>query len=396
MSGSLTELAAVGQQDVYLSGSPDYTFWKCGYQQHTNYACEAIELTFQSLPTGGRKVTCPISRNGDLVYEIYVKMEFEALSNANNSGEVFFVDSLGHAAIDFVDIEIGGHKTDRWYGEFLEIWSELSDPAANEKREKIGKYDDLSDRITASANPAGTTLYVPLQFFFNRHRCHALPMIALQYHEVKIHVQFRNESALIIEKNGAKRSGGNLANASLLCDYIFLDTAERRMFAQQPHEYLIDQLQFTGGQTVNNGTSSSLTLNFNHPIKELVFVLSRQSNIDAKEYFDFSGAGGAELLRNAKLQLNGHSRFESMDAKFFRVLQPYKHHSRIPKRMVYVYSFAAHPETYEPTGSCNFSRIDTVTLILEHEAFSGEVRVYARSINVLRILSGMAGLRYAN
>lgn len=403
MSGSLTELAAIGQQDVYLTGQPDFTFWKCGYQQHTNYAVEPVELTFQSAPQGGRKVTCPISRNGDLVYEIFVQIQFETLANSNaDGGEVYFCDALGHAAIDYVDIEIGGHRHDRWYGDFLEIWSELSDAPANEKREKIFKFDSLSERISASADPNGVTCFVPLQFWFNRHRCHALPMIALQYHEVKLHVSFKRESELIIKKAGAQTAAsgpgsGMIKDASLLVDYVFLDTAERRMFAQQPHEYLIDQLQFVGSNHIAQGSDTTpILLNFNHPVKEIVWVMQQASKIAAGELFDFSAPGGAEPLKKAKLQLNGHSRFEDLSAKYFRILSPYKHHTRIPKRFIYVFSFAAHPETYEPTGSCNFSRIDTVTLVLEHQNMTGEARIYARSVNVLRILSGMAGLRYAN
>jgi hypothetical protein len=392
MSGALTQLAAIGQQDIYLSGSPDFTFWKCGYQQHTNYTVEPIALTFQSSAAAGKKVTASISRNGDLVFEVYLKLTLAANTATATS---HYTNAIGHALIDHVDIEIGGHRHDRHYGDFLEIWSELSDPPANEKREKIGKFDSLAQQIVAAQSEQ--VLYVPLQFWFNRHRCHALPMIALQYHEVKIHVQFNK----LDTSPGA--TDASLSDASLLVDYVFLDTAERRMFAQQPHEYLLDQLQYVGAHSIAQGTdSSTIQLNFNHPVKELIFVIQRG---DKKGTFDYSldGAGefvgqGSEPLREAKLQLNGHSRFENLDAKYFRVLQPYKHHSRIPNRYIYVFSFAAHPETYEPTGSCNFSRIDTVTLQLDlQKTLTGsECRVYARSVNVLRILSGMAGLRYAN
>ena len=147
-------------------------------------------------------MSAPISRNGDLVHEIFLQIQFESLSNNAGQGEVYFCDALGHAAIDYVDVEIGGHRHDRWYGDFLEIWSELSDAPANEKAEKIFKFPTLAERITASAAPEGVTVFVPLQFWFNRHRCHALPMIALQYHEVKLHVSFKKESELIIKKAG--------------------------------------------------------------------------------------------------------------------------------------------------------------------------------------------------
>ena len=398
MSGALTQLAAIGQQDIYLSGSPDYTFWKCGYQQHTNYTVEPIELTFQSSAQAGRKVTASVSRNGDLIFEVYLKLKLNALAGATS----YYGNAIGHALIEYVDIEIGGHRHDRHFGDFLEIWSELSDPPANEKREKIGKFDTLQEQIVAAQSEQ--VLYVPLQFWFNRHRCHALPMIALQYHEVKIHVQFNKMS----ETGSTTNNDSDLTDATLLVDYVFLDTAERRMFAQQPHEYLLDQLQYTGAHSIAAGsTTTTIQLNFNHPVKELLFVIQRadRKTGGSSSIFDYSadGAGefvgqGSEPLTGAKLQLNGHSRFENLDEKYFRVLQPYKHHSRIPNRYIYVFSFAAHPETYEPTGSCNFSRIDTVTLQLDLNDIqeTSECRVYARSVNVLRILSGMAGLRYAN
>lgn len=371
------------------TGNPQITFFKVVYRRHTNFAIESIEQTFNGTVDFGRKVSCTVSRNGDLIHKVYLQVDLPAL-DPSGSATGAWIAGVGHALIDEVSIEIGGQTIDKHYGEWLHIWNELTQTA-----EKEAGYDEMIGNTAAlttvdnTTKPA-TTLYVPLQFWFCRNPGLALPLIALQYHEVKFNITFRSFADLI---NGtAPASTPSLGNASLYVDYIYLDTDERRQFAQVQHEYLIEQLQFTGAESFSS-TSIKSKLALNHPCKELVWVAQQDSN----DITDFSVSGSQSIV-DAKLQLNGHDRFSVRKAEYFNLVQPYQHHTRIPAAGVYVYSFALNPEQHQPSGTVNMSRIDNATLLIN--AASGisdyKLKVYAVNYNVLRIMAGMGGLAYSN
>ena len=244
-----------------------------------------------------------------------------------------------------------------------------------------------SERTTAAGTIDATTLYVPLQFWFCRNPGLALPLIALQYHEVKFNLQF----ATLEHVTNGNISGSPALNASLYVDYIYLDTDERRQFAQVQHEYLIEQLQFTGAESVS-GSSYKSKLALNHPCKELVWVVHQAANQPS----DFTD-GGADTVTDAKLQLNGQDRFSTRPGSYFNLVQPYQHHTRIPLVGIYVYSFALNPEAHQPSGTVNMSRIDNATLQLSLSSLSNaSLHVYAVNYNVLRVMAGMGGLAYSN
>ena len=352
MGGGLLQLVAYGAQDVYLTGNPQITFFKVVYRRHTNFSIESIQQTFNGSAGPNKRVTCQISRNGDLVHKLYVVFDSTATST---------VDARDY--IKKVEVEIGGQLIDRQYGDWMKIWNELTLPAGKQ----VG-YDIMVK------NAVGTTgkRYVPLEFWFCRNIGLALPLIALQYHEVKINIEFDD-----IETT-------EFTDATLWADYIFLDTDERRRFAQLSHEYLIEQLQYTGDETMTNGKLTA-KLSFNHPVKELIWRTLKTSTTEF-------GASGL-----AKLMLNGNDRFAQRDAKYFTHVQPYQHHTNIPPIASYinVYSFALKPEEHQPSGTLNMSRIDTAQLQLTDGAGT-TTKIYAHSYNVLRILSGMGGLAYSN
>ncbi len=385
------QLVAYGAQDVYLTGDPQITFFKVVYRRHTNFALESIEQTFTGSTDLGKSVSCVISRNGDLVSGVHLQV---TLPTVAAGGE--YVDAVGHALIQSAEVEIGGQKIDKHYGEWLDVWDELTKTS-----EKEAGYNAMVGKGEApgARHMGGSELYVPLQFWFNRNPGLALPLIALQYHEVKILIKFRSLSELTVQDDPlvAVTFANSDFEAQLFVDYIYLDTEERRRFAQMSHEYLIDQLQHTGAATVDSG-NSSLRLNFHHPVKELVWVFQSQADIDKNDRFNFGTKGkGVEVLKDATLLLNGHERFSSRPASYFRLMQPYQHHTRVPAKPIYVYSFALRPEEHQPSGTCNFSRIDNASLKINTEsAFSGNVLVYAVNYNVLRIVSGMGGLAYSN
>lgn len=406
MAGGLMQLVAYGAQDVYLSSNPQITMFKVVYRRHTNFAIESIENTFNGQADFGKRVTATISRNGDLVTRVYLQVDIPTVAKTGGAGFAW-TRYLGHVLIKEVEVQIGGQRIDKHYGDWLTIWSELTLP--EEKR--VGYFNmigEVSTLTTPAANVPGQTLYIPLQFWFNRNPGLALPLIALQYHEVKIEILFRPLADLWTAADGLSPDATpQLGAASLWIDYIYLDTDERRRFAQVSHEYLIEQLQFTGDESINN-TNVKLRLNFNHPTKELVWVSQLDSHIDGAtapttdgnqwaNYTDALGYAGNNTMVDAKLQLNGHDRFSTRASAYFNLVQPYQHHTRVPGNGIYVYSFGLKPEEHQPSGSVNFSRIDNATLLMTMASNAAQkVRIYAINYNVLRVMSGMAGVAYSN
>ena len=415
MGGGLMQLVAIGAQDVHLTGNPQISFFKVVYRRHTNFSMESIEQTFKGTPKPGDRVSCTIARNGDLVTNMWL----EVTLIPESSGNIRYVDSVGHALIEYVELEIGGQRIDKHYGEWLDIWSELTLP--EDKREGF-KYMIGRRNLGKHTSIPTNKLYIPFQFFFCRNPGLALPLIALQYHEVKLNIKFRDASKLTNKDNSIQNDDdaplddtiSSFEDVKLFVNYVYLDTDERQRFAKMTHEYLIDQVQHTGAK---NTMIEQVRLDFNHPVKELVWVI-RDSTFDVissygteegvhlqsdtsslKWYKESFALPKTESFVSAKIQINGHDRFAEREASYFRLIQPYEHHTRIPHKHVYCYSFALNPENHQPSGTCNFSRLDNVTLHLNgmHDKISnGELLVFALSVNVLRITSGMGGLAYSN
>ena len=461
--GGLMQLVAYGAQDVYLTGNPQITFFKVVYRRHTNFAMESIENPFNGSPGFGRKVTCTIQRNGDLIYRIYLQAtlpKVQLLSTDGSGAQFRWLNWVGHNLVNYVELEIGGQRIDKHYGDWLHIWNELTQEPGKQAgyAKMVGNVPQLVNLIhqggedcdddCAGGAPTQSnvhmmctpeyTLYIPLQFWFNRNPGLALPLIALQYHEVRINLEFEDLRNLCWDSTPAlsnkhtirdRVAAAGLVAASLYVDYIYLDTDERRKFAQVSHEYLIETLQFTGGESITS-SSNQLKLNFNHPCKELVWVVQRDSfvscddtvidNWRGQQPFNYSdwwdrsiqesgysvtrveGLAGNNPTVTALLQLNGHDRFQVREGRYFNEVQPYQHHTNVPAVGINVYSFALQPEQHQPSGTCNLSRIDNTTLLLTVSnnavgvATSSTVRVYATNYNVLRVMSGMGGLAYSN
>lgn len=529
------QIVAYGAQDQFLTGTPEITYWKISYRRHTNFAMESIEQTFNGQADFGRRVSCTISRNGDLAYRTYIQVTLPEINQdmKGSTGDVYarWLDFPGEQLISQVEIEIGGQRIDRQYGDWMHIWNQLTMSAEQQKGyyKMIGHTTQLTyitdptfadiNGPCAAAGGAGqvcaprkalpeTTLYIPLLFWFCRNPGLALPLIALQYHEVKINVDFRpigeclwavkDLTATANSQSVTAAYQQSLVAASIYVDFIFLDTDERRKMAANPHEYLIEQLQFTGDESVGS-SSNKIKVNFNHPCKELIWVVQPDANVDycssleggqtlfrvlGAQPFNYTDAidvlppaihvfGGPEATSGtnavisggtfempgalghtgvgsadhawmtagvfdngatdptgsyvsdagtfvlaetaldmhcwgenpvvtAKLQLNGQDRISEREGSYFDVVQPWQHHTRAPDTGINVYSFALQPEAHNPSGTCNFSRIDNATLqlVLSSGTVAGvstaKVRVYAHSYNVLRVLAGMAGIAYSS
>lgn len=429
MGGGLLQLVAYGTQDVYLSGNPQITFFKVVYRRHTNFAVEAIAQTFSGTPALGHTVSAKISRHGDLLSRVYlaVPLSYNETCGWDESALDTNLDTGHTSAVGFDDrdprinpfsiisnaeLQIGGQEIDKQTGQWMHLWTLLS--------HDVDQYE-LLERMMSPDNEMS---YIPLQFWFCRNVGLALPLISLQYHEVKINIEFQysNCTCYCFGKNNSSSCDSSHTNPDccdrivLWCDYIFLDTDERRKFAQSSHEYLIEQVQFQQDSIQGTGVKN-IDLDFNHPVKELVWVLQDKKDdcITDQNYWK-DRRHGADQIQSAILKINNHDRFSRRTGVFFRVVQRYEHHSGSTDSCVYLYSFAIKPERHQPSGTCNFSRINKSQLSLCIEtcdALDGTMNtccpngapksttcktlsVYAVNYNVLRIMSGMGGLAYSN
>ena len=529
MGGGLMQLVAYGAQDVYLTGQPQITYFKVVYRRHTNFSVEPIQQTFQGNAEFGRTITCNINRNGDLITNMYLVSKIDRSARSNWG----WVSKLGYAMIESCKIEVGGSKIDEQYGDWLNVWNELTRNISHDRANNamIGNVSELTS-LSADAGSEEYTMYVPLKFWFNRNNGLALPLIALQYHDVRITLKLREASDLINYSGTTAPSDVNnslMKDSYLLIDYIYLDAEERKRFAQAAHEYLIEQVQFTGDETWN-GSNAKYRLNFNHPSKYLVWNTCSTKYTEKGSWLDWAVDGNWEaakerfakklwlatratiggttgsysisfndstleigdvaetasglssvvsaivnkidaqllfkgessssdanlenvvILRNnitmedmanmlsvftnstsgisssgvsllsdnslsvrdyfnysinpnytgnpvvkAKLQLNGHDRFTERDGNYFNYVQPYQHFTFTPADGINTYSFALKPEDHQPSGTCNFSRIDNTTLNLTLDStLEGVVKIYCVNYNVFRVMSGMGGLAYSN
>ena len=287
MGGGLLQLVAYGAQDVYLTGNPQITFWKVSYRRYTNFSMELIEQSISgssTLTANQTKGTVTISRNGDLVSQVYVYSATDGITN-------------GSQIVQDVEIDIGGQRIDKHFNEWMLLWNELTTPAS-----KAAGLKSLVGDMGSSGTTGISNVWIPLTFWFCRNPGLALPLIALQYHEVKLLFTFGT---------GAGGQVGANAVVQVFCNYVFLDTDERRRMAQNPHEYLIDQVQ-----TQTGSTTQSLQLNFNHPVKELIFTNAPNSA--------FTGSV------KCNLKLNGQDRFAQQTCEYFQVLQPLEYHTTVP------------------------------------------------------------------
>jgi len=405
------QLVAYGAQDVYLTGNPKVTFFQAVYKRHTNFAMENIEQTVNGTAGNSGRVSVTVARNGDLIADMYVELLSKQAFDKTEDAWV------AESAISTVELSIGGQRIDKHYQKWWRLYAELYMDEAT----KLNYGKMTSSRVD------NEKVYLPLIFFFNRNPGLALPLIALQYHEVRIDFDLTSTFDKYLSTSTFK----------VWANYIYLDTEERRRFAQKGHEYLIEQVQHTGTDTVTKNATKQVRLSYNHPVKELVWCVAEGDAEGRHTMWNLSGeadaadvcvdcasanvvtavhqngqpklesaAGAADFfeedcgnLNTFKLVLNGQDRFKEQSGKYFNQVQPYQHHSGSPYTGVYSYSFALKPEEHQPTGTCNFSRIDNAQVAVACNnigATSKNLDMFAVNYNVLRVQSGMGGLAFSN
>ncbi len=401
-SGALIQIVATGQQDYFIYGNPTATLWKSVHRRITPFACESVALTFNGQTTFGRKCSLVIPRNADLVANIYIQIDLPALQHS--TGNVSWVRKLGHAMIVDATLTIGASTIDKQYGEWLEVYAQFA--LRSDKRAVYNNLiGDISSLTTPAAQIAAATLYVPMKFFFNRLPGLALPLVALQFHNVQIDITFQNIAQLIVCSDGAMYPTSGMpimSGCQAWADFVYLDQTERQAFVTDQSEILIDQVQFTGAETFNS-TQVKPRLSFNHPVKGLFWMLRTAANEAANQYMNFTdtvGFAGGQTMTAGNIMLNGTDRYAIRDATYHNIIEPMQHANGVPDRGFYSYSFGAGKDIFEhqPTGTLNMSRVDNVVLGITSSIQAGSqfnLLVFALNYNILRIRGGLGGLAFA-
>lgn len=446
MSGALVQIAAFGTQDVLLMGNPTVTFFKNVVNRHTNFAIETIQQVLQGANNfGASNATVQITRDGDLLWRTFIRFRLPRLETTYTLSAAItkpitivparWTDDIGHHLIHYCSVSIGGSQIDKHYGDWLQIWSQLT----LDESKRAGYNDMIGNRYelmgnngrpvfdakwftdhnatypyTGHFNIPEALIDVPLQFWFCRDPALTIPLVSLPYHDVRIAFDFRPLEHVVIPPVVIADSADvpnikvsyaaiDALQPTVYANYVFLDNAERKRYAQHPQEYLIEQLQYAENPAPQGQVD--INLNFNHPTKELVFVAQKQTYVQHNctdttsntynianqlsnyqftgynavankwalvdgythgmpEYGNMSTTYG-NPIEKAELVINGVSRVKETDSIFYNRVQPYMHHSCIPQAAgINVYSFALKPESIQPSGTINFSRIDNTTLRL--------------------------------
>jgi hypothetical protein len=406
-AGGLLELIAIGSQDTMLSGSPQVSFWSLSYRRITRFAVESLEQVFSGgTPDFGRRCTVVVSRSGDLIHKAYVQLEIPPLVAACNQ-QVRWVRDLGTTILSEITFEIGGSVVDRTYSQWLYIWNELTQNAEKEAAyaQMIGNTEQLTSSDPNKTCTPAATLYVPLQFFWNRHAGLAIPLISLSYHEVKLTFTLAPAESLYITSDGRPPASGvpSLKDMKLYIDYVYLDSAERRLMSTSSHEYLIEQLQYTYESVTSQTVRTKV--NFSHPCKYIVWAVQPEINIYNNRHTDFTDSGpntilafeGLNCVESAKILFNSQDRVSSRPIAYYNTLQPYYYFTKVPATGINVYSFALQPLAHQPSGSANMSRLESCTISQQLASANGpwRVHVFAVNYNALRIVGGMGGVAFA-
>ena len=456
--GVLAQVLALGAADTHLTSNPDVTFWRVRIQKCTNFAMEGILQTFTGQPTFGSEVSLTLNRTGDLVHWMYVILDIPAIAGVSipsgtstrcptnqfpcsnpcdpcddgkekgccqAENDIFdttslfsdsfddiddcsglqrpyahWVNEIGFAAIARASFSIGGQIVDTVYSHYMHMWEELAGQPGKRLEEMIGKRFTIAQLVADSQ--FARRLYVPLPFYFDLKSGNSLPLVSLQFHSVQIHVCFAQLQKLIqvsdcdvkvVRCVDSQPITNNDLQAMLDTTYVYLDMEERDRFAVGSFQQLICQVQ-QYSMTSRAGNIKA-QLNFNHPVIELIWAVQRKCQADANNTFNYSGFQNRDPIVRASLRLNNLRRFDR-EGPYFRMVQPWEKHTNIPKAFIYNYSFALHPESCQPSGSLNMSRIDNTELniCLQNELATEEVALYvfARSWNILRFKEGLGWL----
>jgi hypothetical protein len=458
--GTLTQLVSLGAMDKFLSQNPTITLWRFRYAKHTHFVFEPILQAIVGARFGA-EVQVSLNRTGDLLHFAYLQISIPAIigcavlngraeypspnpcdpcgdgpeelncyvtscgspepvcdvpqiCSGTNEPYCHWVNAIGQFIAERVSVVIGGQVIDTMYNDYLFMWEELAGQPGKRLTEMIGKRCTVKQLIEDSK--VARTLYVPLPFWFTYNTGNALALVSLQFHTVQIIVQLANlqrciqtspsvptqEGPLVVQVKNC-RTGQPVTDTDIIVNfeglYVYLDRAERDRFAASSFEQLMNAVQ-RFSMPMQAREQANLAINFNHPVIELIWAVRRSCQADNNNYFNYSGKYGRDPITQVQLILNGNDRFSRREGRYFRLVVPFQWHTLIPDNFIYCFSFATEPEKMQPTGSCNFSRIDNAEFVfaMQEELATESVNtlVFARNWQVFKYRQGLGGIAFAN
>jgi hypothetical protein len=457
MPGGILQLVAVGSQDQYITGAPEMSYFKAVYKRHTNFSMESVKQTFLTKPTldsSTSTVVCKIGRVADLLGEVYLSFKLPDIYSSDKY-RFKWIKHVAQYMVYSYAVRIDTQLIDQGYGEWIDIWNELTlppgkkvaydrmtgnvqsmfSPISNKPKAIIEnnriRYTYYPDSTAAPFTPSikGRRIILPLPFWFTRNPALALPLVALQYQTIEVVLELRSVEdlyQLYDERNDTYVSpsryrelyadnvaigkflnpAGTASNvididAYLECNYIFLDENERRVFATSSMDYLIERVyrNETGGIT----RQSLIDMYVSNPIKEFVWITRRSDINRTNEWSNLTATipdnSEFPILKTAKVIWNGLDRIDEKPFEYFNMIQPYQHHSNGPRQGIYCYSFAIYPEKWQPSGSFNASTINRIQMYVtldDTTSMEYTVTIYSIYYNVFRVMGGSGAMAFAN
>lgn len=448
-TGGVMQLVAVGAQDQYLTGQPAFSYFKTAIKTHTNFSMESVRQTFATKPTldqNSSSYTCQLQRVGDLLGEVFLNFELPNIYSSDTFRFQWIPNLAKHMILGY-SISIANQMIDQRYGDWLDIWTELTlstdklttmnnmmgnipeFTAPTSKKEKIiiinnriyYSYYPSSSGPQDPAGPsiAGRRFVIPLDFWFCRSPALAIPLVALQSQIPSITIEFRGIEDLyqvydvvtdeyvspselraryqarglpvppITIGDFTKAAPVVDLNAYLECNFYYLDEAERRMIAARATDYIVDRVYRVEQSGITLQNTVDLTLS--NPVKEIIWFLRRTDAFKKNAWYDFTN-GGAEIMNTAKFIWNGVDRFDEKPSTYFHLIQPYQYHTRGPRDGIYAYSFGIYPEKAQPSGTFNASKINKIQIALTTTGGEYTLILYSVYYNIFRVSAGVGGM----
>ena len=398
MTGGRVQLATTGLQDVFLTGNPDVTYFNQVYKRHSRFSLETIDNVFFNKSVHfGDTLRGIVERRGDLIRNIYFRIELSEIVPST----IYYTDSIAHALIEYADLIIGGQVIERINGEYIKIFDEMFIDASQRSGLNV-LTGSTGTRTGLSTSLFPRTFFVNLPFYFRRDDSLSIPLCALTLQEVEVEIKLRPLSEIMVQTAPSVPVpvSASILRVTMPVEYVFLDDEEKNYYKNNTIEHTITQLQMYSDTIPSDESNFKMRLPFINPVKEMYMIIQNSSNVapDQNDWFNYTNNGDPQL-ENLQLDFNNETFIspEIADDLFLRILQPMNRHTSVPSVYVYNYSFALDPENYRPTGQVNMSRIQNKLLTVNlRQGISQDrqIRVYAKSYNILRIENGLAGVLF--
>ena len=417
---ALTQLLLVSKFERAFLDPEGHTYFRSVFKPYSNFAIESVENQFSQNANFGKVTTARITNQGDIIVGGYLELNLPALAApglvVTGATKVAWVNTIGHAIVEEVTFKIGGIEFDKQYGEWLEIYSEyqLTYLQKIAYDEMVGKYPDGTIDVLNGNADVATQYIVPLRFWWDKAGV-GLPSAALEGVDLEIHMRFRSAVSMV----KADITGSSLIasgtpafdSAKFWIDFAFVSDEERAELVAAPQTYLVTQIMRTTSDSISFSTTASdfnFTLQFNLPATDFIWLVQDDANTDGdvlnNDWFNYglnNGASATDFFSQAVLKINNVNREEPRGPLFFRNYRPQKTHTASPNAFLYEFPFSLHPEAFQPSGTMNFSKADSSTLVLTKKALAsgtktGQARGYIKKLNTVTVVRGVAGLGFAS